>query len=76
MQVGKLSRINEQLLEHSESFGFKSKTEMINTSLTLLKKYLQKKARKKLLEQALSDYSKGKQDNYFESIESDPFESR
>lgn len=74
MQIGKLKRENEAMLERSTILGYSNKTKMIDEALDLLRSHIKKQERRKAKAEMMNQYAASKVDNYFESIDGDDFE--
>jgi hypothetical protein len=73
MNIGKIKPENEKFLSECKKFGFATKTELINIALDEQRKKLARLKRAKWREEAFKEYAASNVQNYFETLDAEPF---
>jgi hypothetical protein len=76
MNLGQLTQENEEFLNDYKTFGYKTKTQMANEALKMLRVAKKKEQRTAWLEEAFTELQGSKPDLAFASIDGDDFEGQ
>lgn len=74
MNLGRLTRDNEEFLNDYKIFGYKTKTQMANEALKLLRQAKKREQRGAWLNDAFEELKGTKPDHAFASIDGEDFE--
>ncbi len=74
MNLGQLSKENEQFIYEYKKIGYKTKTELIDEAVAILRRNKEKERREKLVLEAGKNYEKSGVDYVWKSLDEEDFD--